>query len=283
MRAWFRTGRGVGLFSLVVIALLIVGVAPYVKQNLLSDQGPVERATPTAVREASQEKADDAAAERAALREALLTAKAEAAKKAVAAKEAPEEAPEEPVVGTLAEPVVGQSVQDQVAQRGLNTASAPATASASAAQGAVPSDSTMYLSIPSIGLSNIPVFEGTSEAVLSQGVGHVPGTGYPWVPGSNTYIAGHRLGYPGTVSDHIFWNLPSIAVGDQVILTDSLGQSYTYQVSEIFEVYPTDLSVTGATGGDVVSLQTCIENFGDYWTPGPNWFVRYIVRANRVG
>ena len=147
---------------------------------------------------------------------------------------------------------------------------------------AIPSDSTMYLTIPSIGLYDIPVFEGTSEAVLSQGVGHVPGTGYPWAPGSNTYIAGHRLGYPGTVSDHIFWNLPSVGIGDQVIVEDSLGQAYTYQVSEIFEVYPTDLSVTGAAGRDVVSLQTCIENFGDYWTPGPNWFVRYIVRADRV-
>jgi len=147
---------------------------------------------------------------------------------------------------------------------------------------AIPSDSTMYLTIPSIGLYDIPVFEGTSEAVLSQGVGHVPGTGYPWAAGSNTYIAGHRLGYPGTVSDHVFWNLPSVGIGDQVIVEDSLGQAYTYQVSEIFEVYPTDLSVTAAAGRDVVSLQTCIENFGDYWTPGPNWFVRYIVRADRV-
>jgi hypothetical protein len=28
-------------------------------------------------------------------------------------------------------------------------------------------------------------------------------------------------------------------------------------------------------------LQTCIENFGDYWTMGPNWYVRYIVQADR--
>ena len=152
-----------------------------------------------------------------------------------------------------------------------------------AAPANIPPDTTMYLTIPKIGLFDIPVFEGTSEAVLSQGVGHVPGTGYPWAPGSNTYIAGHRLGYPGTVSDHVFWNLPSLAVGDQIIVEDSLGQVYTYRVSEIFEVYPTDLSVTRATGGDVLSLQTCIENFGDYWTPGPNWLARYIVRANLVG
>jgi sortase A len=141
----------------------------------------------------------------------------------------------------------------------------------------------MYLSIPKLGLYDIPVLEGTSEAVLSQGVGHVPGTGYPWAPGSNTYIAGHRLGYPGTISDHVFWDLPSLAIGDQVILEDSLGQTYTYQVSEVLEVPPSDLSVTGSTGRDMVSLQTCIENYGDYWTAGPNWFVRYIVRADKVG
>jgi sortase A len=147
---------------------------------------------------------------------------------------------------------------------------------------AIPSDTTMYLTVPKLGLYDVPVLEGSSEAVLSQGVGHLPGTGYPWVEGSNTYIAGHRLGYPGTVSDHVFWDLPSLAAGDEVILEDSLGQTYTYRVSEILEVDPNDLSVTGATGGDIVSLQTCIENYGDYWTAGPNWFARYIVRAERV-
>lgn len=146
----------------------------------------------------------------------------------------------------------------------------------------IPVDTTMYLTIPAIGLYDIPVLEGTSEAVLSQGVGHVPGTGFPWVDGSNTYLAGHRLGYPGTVSDRVFYNLPSLSMGDEVILEDSVGQSYTYRVSEILEVAPTDLSVTSSSGADIVSLQTCIENYGDYWTEGPNWLARYIVRAERV-
>jgi sortase A len=146
----------------------------------------------------------------------------------------------------------------------------------------VPADTTMYLTVPALGLYDIPVLEGTSEAILSQGVGHVPGTGFPWVSGSNTYIAGHRLGYPGTVSDHVFYSLPNLGYGDEIILEDSVGQSYTYQVSEILEVAPTDLSVTGSTGQDIVSLQTCIENYGDYWTEGPNWLARYIVRAERV-
>ena len=150
------------------------------------------------------------------------------------------------------------------------------------ASASVPAGAMMSLSVPAMGISDIPVVEGTSEASLSQGAGHLPGSGYPWVPGSNTYIAGHRIGYPGTPSDHVFWNLPNLGLGDEILLTDSNGTTYTYAVSEIFEVSPTDLSVTAPTGGDVVSLQTCIEDYGDYWTPGPNWFVRYVVRAERV-
>ncbi len=170
-----------------------------------------------------------------------------------------------------------------------SSASAPASASASAsaapsreAPAAVPSDTTMYLTVPKLGISDVPVVEGTTEASLSAGAGHLSTTGYPWVPGSNTYIAGHRVGYPGTPSDHVFYDLPSLVAGDEVILTDSNGTTYTYAVSETFEVAPTDLSVTAPTGGDTVSLQTCIEDFGDYWTMGPNWLARYVVRAERV-
>jgi sortase A len=150
------------------------------------------------------------------------------------------------------------------------------------ASASAPADTRMSLSVPAMGISDIPVVEGTSEASLSQGAGHLPGTGYPWVSGSNTYIAGHRIGYPGTPSDHVFWDLPNLVQGDRILLTDSNGTIYTYAVSEIFEVSPTDLSVTAPTGGNVVSLQTCIEDYGDYWTPGPNWFVRYVVRAEEV-
>ena len=150
-------------------------------------------------------------------------------------------------------------------------------------QAVVPTDTTMYLTVPKMGIYDIPVVEGTTEASLSLGAGHVSGTGYPWAPGSNTYIAGHRLGYPGTASDHVFWSLPNLVAGDEVIIEDTLGQTYTYRVSEILEVAPTDLSVVSAVPGrDVISLQTCIEDYGDYWTAGPNWFARYVVRADKV-
>jgi sortase A len=187
-----------------------------------------------------------------------------------------EEATPEPVTETAAENNAAQI------ERAVMEPSPVGNEASDSASASAPADTLMSLSVPAMGISDIPVVEGTSEASLSQGAGHLPGTGFPWVSGSNTYIAGHRIGYPGTPSDHVFWNLPNLVQGDQILLSDSNGTTYTYAVSEIFEVSPTDLSVTAPTGDDVVSLQTCIEDYGDYWTPGPNWFVRYVVRAERV-
>lgn len=67
-----------------------------------------------------------------------------------------------------------------------------------------------------------------------------------------------------------------------MILTDSNGTTYAYAVSNIAEVSPYDMSVTAPTGRDGVSLQTCIEDFGDYWTAGDDWLARYVVQAERV-
>ncbi len=264
-----RENMGV-LYSLGFVALLVVGFSVYVGASILEDSGnQVERVASVAVRDASQKAIDQAAAtEGAAIQEGLEAAAKEVAQKETAPTRNTEQAAQE---------------QASTSASASATTSALASASASAvASSATPPGTTMYLTIPKLGLYDIPVLEGTSEAVLSQGVGHVPGTGYPWVAGSNTYIAGHRLGYPGIISDHVLWELPSLAIGDQVILEDSLGQSYTYQVSEVLEVSPADLSVTGSVGRDVVSLQTCIETLGNVWTMGPNWAARYVVQAEKV-
>jgi sortase A len=236
--------RRTRLYGLVVAAGLVLFSALLFGINILTSERPVERvSTPASVPD--PEELGRAAQQEAAFMASAMRAAAEADEKTEEPARQPQASSPEP-------------------------------------QFRVPSDTTMYLTVPKLGLQDVPVLEGSSEAVLSQGVGHLPGTGYPWVEGSNTYIAGHRLGYPGTVSDHVFWDLPSLSAGDEVFLEDSLGQTYTYRVTEILEVSPYDLSVTGSTGGDIVSLQTCIENYGDYWTAGPNWFARYIVRAERV-
>jgi sortase A len=249
MRGLFGTGPGrVGLFALGIVAVLAVVTLALAGRGMLTgaDAQPAERAIqPTGAEEATPEPVAETAAE-------------------------------------TADRTEPQSKADQVARAVKEPNPVPDKVSASASPAAAPAGATMSLSVPAMGISDIPVVEGTSEASLSQGAGHVPGTGYPWVPGSNTYIAGHRIGYPGTPSDHVFWNLPNLTQGDRILLTDSNGTTYTYAVSQISEVAPTDLSVTAPTGSDVVSLQTCIEDYGDYWTPGPNWFVRYVVQAERV-
>src|SRR5215203_1994616 len=247
-------GRG-GLFTFGVIVLLAIGTFALAGREMLKrvDAQPAKRAIqPAGAQEATPEAVAQTAAKTADKTEPK--SKADQVERAV----------EEPA-----------PVPDKASDSASASGSAPGSASP-------PADTMMYLSVPAMGISEVPVVEGTSEASLSQGAGHVPGTGYPWVPGSNTYIAGHRIGYPGTPSDHVFWNLPNLVQGDQILLTDSNGTTYTYAVSEIFEVSPTDLSVTAPIGDDVVTLQTCIEDYGDYWTPGPNWFVRYVVRAERV-
>jgi sortase A len=253
VREWFGAGRGrLGLYALGAVALLVVGVlAMAVGTGMLSGAGadPSERA----IQPVGAEKSTP-----------------------------------EPVAETTNETEhKGQTEKKPEQKEGSDRASTSESASASAsassnAPASVPADATMSLTVPAMGISDVPVVEGTTEASLSAGAGHYVGSGYPWVPGSNTYIAGHRLGYPGTPSDHVFWNLPNLGMGDKIYLTDSNGHTYTYVVSDILEVPINDLSVTGPTGASTVSLQTCIEDYGDYWTPGPNWNVRYIVRGTMV-
>lgn len=253
MSGWFGAGRGrLGLYALGVVAVVAVGVlAVVVGTGMLSG------------------------------------ADAQPAKRAIQPVGAEKKTPE-PVAkdaGKTADDTEPNDKTDQIKRavkepepkkekgKAASTANTPA---------AVPDDTYMTLTIPAMGLSSVPVVEGTTEASLAQGVGHYSGSGYPWIAGSNTYIAGHRLGYPGTASDHVFWKLPDLVRGDKIYLTDTNGHTYTYAVSDILEVPINDLSVTGPTGSDTVSLQTCIENYGDYWTPGPDWNVRYIVRGTMV-
>ncbi len=147
-----------------------------------------------------------------------------------------------------------------------------------------PDDPTMYLTVPALGIENVPVINEDSEYALEAGTQHVTSSGFPWQEGANTYIAGHRVGYPGTPSDRIFYDLPRLGAGDEITLTDSNGTVYNYAVTNILEVSPTEIWVMDppSSGNDMVSLQTCIEDFGDYWTEGPNWLARYVVQAERV-
>jgi sortase A len=148
----------------------------------------------------------------------------------------------------------------------------------------VPKTNDLWMTIPKLGLYDNYVSNSDAHTALDYGAAKRVDSEFPWQQGDiNTYISAHRLGWPGTASYHQFYNLPLLDYGDKIYLGDANGTTYTYEVTEIFEVAPTETWVTQpAEGRDIVSLQTCIENYGDYWTMGPNWYVRYVVRADRV-
>jgi len=103
---------------------------------------------------------------------------------------------------------------------------------------------------------------------------HLRGTGNPWDRQANVYIAGHRLGFPGTDSWLSFWDLNVLDKGDRVFIRDSAGKRYVYKVFKTFVVDPDEVSVTRPLRGrNIVSLQTCTL---------PDYSRRLIVQAEKV-
>ena len=139
------------------------------------------------------------------------------------------------------------------------------------------SGTEMTLTIEALGLYDVPVFSSFNEQSLEQGVMHVPDTAYPWDRGSqkNVFLAAHNLGWPGTTSRLLFYNLDQLRSGDRVILWDREGRGYQYRVSDLFVVGPEDAWVADTLiGRDILTLQTC--------TPYPTFEKRLIVRADRA-
>jgi sortase A len=135
----------------------------------------------------------------------------------------------------------------------------------------------MGLTIEAIGIYDVPVFDSDGRWALANGIAHNPQTSLPWSPTAqrNVYLAGHRMGFRGTWSRMIFYNLDKLERGDEVLLKDRAGRPYRYRVSEVLITDPTDVWVMGQVRGrDMVTLQTC--------TPYPTFEKRLIVRADRV-
>ncbi len=195
-----------------------------------------------------------------------------------------------PIISEAPQAVAEQSGEEQATAEKENSRSdadrgggEKQRASAEEPVAPVPRTKDLWMTIPKLGLYDNYVSNSNAHSALDYGAAKREETKFPWQDDANTYISAHRLGWPGTASDHQFYNLPLLQFGDKIYLYDANGTTYTYEVTEIFEVTPSETWVTNQEAGrDMVSLQTCIENYGDYWTMGPNWFVRYVVRADRV-
>jgi sortase A len=107
--------------------------------------------------------------------------------------------------------------------------------------------------IPTIGV-DLPIYHGTSDAVLEQGVGHLEGSSLP-VGGLGTHavLAGHR----GLATSTLFSNLNEVKEGDSFTLF-VFGEVLAYRVTSIKVVDPDQTkTLNPLPGKDLVTLVTC--------------------------
>ncbi len=138
------------------------------------------------------------------------------------------------------------------------------------------SEADMTLTVEALGLYEVPILSSPSYEVLDRGLMHEPETSLPSDGGAqrNVFVAGHYLGWPGTPSHLVFYNLDKLRSGDEVVLEDRGGRTYRYRVSESFEAGPEESWVMGQeVGRDMLTLQTCVP---------PSFEERLIVRADRT-
>lgn len=127
-----------------------------------------------------------------------------------------------------------------------------------------------YINIPTIGVE-LPIYHGTSVAVLNVAVGHLEGTSLP-VGGDTTHcvLSAHR----GLPSAKLFSDLDKLREGDTFTIT-VLNRLLTYEVESIAIVEPNDVdSLYTVSGRDLCTLVTC--------TPYGINTHRLLVTAHRV-
>ncbi len=127
-----------------------------------------------------------------------------------------------------------------------------------------------YIEIPRINVK-LPIYHGTSEAVLGVAAGHLEGTSLP-VGGRGTHcvLSAHR----GLPSAKLFSDLDKLREGDTFTIT-VLDRLLTYEVDQIRIVEPAEVNELDiAEGRDYVTLLTC--------TPYGINTHRLLVRGHRV-
>lgn len=130
------------------------------------------------------------------------------------------------------------------------------------------------LRVPRVGIE-VPVLEGTTDAILNRGVGHIPGTARPGEAG-NVAITGHRDGF--------FRPLKDIAAGDLIeveriaLLSGSATPAHRvdrYAVRSTKVVLPSDTTVLKPTSDSTLTLITCYPFY--YVGAAPE---RFVIQAS---
>jgi len=127
-----------------------------------------------------------------------------------------------------------------------------------------------YITVPKIN-QELPLYHGTSEAVLAIAAGHFQGTSLP-VGGESTHsvVSAHR-GLPSAV---LFTHLDRMEIGDTFHFT-ILDRTITYEVDQIRIVEPDDLELIRVEEGkDYCTLLTC--------TPYGINTQRLLVRGHKI-
>lgn len=127
-----------------------------------------------------------------------------------------------------------------------------------------------YVAIPKIKIE-LPIYHGTSAAVLNVAAGHLEGSSLP-VGGNGTHaiISAHR----GLPSSKLFTDLNKLEEGDTFTIT-VLDKTFTYQVDKISVIKPSEITeLVSVPGKDYVTLMTC--------TPYGINTHRLLVRGKRV-
>lgn len=131
-------------------------------------------------------------------------------------------------------------------------------------------DTIGEVSYPSLGIS-LPLYHGTTDEVISKGVGHLFGSSLP-VGGHSTHTV--MTSHSGLANAELFTRLPEAKTGDIFTVT-VLGEKLYYQVRNLETVLPHEAGALEVIEGeDWVTLLTC--------TPLNINSHRFLVQAQRI-
>lgn len=126
------------------------------------------------------------------------------------------------------------------------------------------------IQVPGIDV-DLPIYHGTSNAVLDKGAGHLEGSHFPvGGQGTRSVITAHR----GLANATMFTNLDRVKVGD-LVNVEVFGEILSYAVTETKVIDPEDTETLRADPTrDLISLITC--------TPLGINTQRIVVTAERI-